>query len=226
MKNADETELSAPRRRGRPSRLSRERIIDAARTIPAHVLTMSGLARALGIPVTSVYRYFASKELLLAAITRQIMDSFSLPIAEPRHWREWLYKAGDKVRQLLLRNPVISEMDDWGLLEGSTGALYEPMLETLELAGFSTVDALKIWSGVIALAYNFALASQAVQRRGSTMSADFLHAVMAPAASEHCPRVQAAAPAIVSLDIDDTFAVTLQWLIAGIPAPAGKARKR
>jgi AcrR family transcriptional regulator len=74
------------------------RILDAARRelerrSPADV-TIEGIAERAGVPVGSVYQYFASKTALLAAVAGMVMDEtdteFSRQLAECRSlpWRE------------------------------------------------------------------------------------------------------------------------------------------
>jgi TetR/AcrR family tetracycline transcriptional repressor len=64
-------------RRGRPRRLSRERILDAVaemlRGDPRAPLTMARAAEAVGASPMSLYRYFVDRDDLIVSVTRHVL---------------------------------------------------------------------------------------------------------------------------------------------------------
>ncbi|GAA4990853.1 hypothetical protein GCM10023205_73240 [Yinghuangia aomiensis] len=70
------TAASASRGRGRPPRLSREQILDAAVSLihaaPSENLTIRRIATAVGSTPMSLYRYFSSHEELLHAVAERV----------------------------------------------------------------------------------------------------------------------------------------------------------
>jgi AcrR family transcriptional regulator len=64
-------------RRGRPRRLSRERILDAVaemlRSDPRAPLTMARAAEAVGASPMSLYRYFVDRDELIVSVTRHVL---------------------------------------------------------------------------------------------------------------------------------------------------------
>src|SRR5271167_3505507 len=72
-----EVEPIAPLRRGRPRRLSRERILDAVaemlRGDPRAPLTMARAAEAAGASPMSLYRYFEDRDDLIVSVTRHVL---------------------------------------------------------------------------------------------------------------------------------------------------------
>lgn len=109
-------DASAPRRRGRPSRLSREAVVDAALALLADVplegFSMALLAKRLGAGVMSLYTYFPSRDALLLAVAEDIYRRFERP--PPREvWqddvRDWMWAT---VR-LFDRYPVAIKLSAW-----------------------------------------------------------------------------------------------------------------
>jgi AcrR family transcriptional regulator len=96
------------------------RILDAARreleNRTAAEITIEGIAERAGVPVGSVYQYFASKTALLAAVAGMVMDEtdaeFSRQLAECRTlpWRE----AVDRV--IVATFAVLRDAPDYGKL--------------------------------------------------------------------------------------------------------------
>ena len=75
-----ETGAASPRRRVPKQARARERverILDAARALlearPVGEITMEGIAWRAGVPVGSLYQYFASKTALLASVAEMVM---------------------------------------------------------------------------------------------------------------------------------------------------------
>src|SRR3984885_15362531 len=115
----DET-VVAPRTRGRPARISRERILAAARTITPEALTMQKVADALGVDPTALNYHVGDRDGLrqLVALDVFAAELRRVEIAGGGDWR-------DVVRAYIhaLRDAII-KLGDWAVsmhLPGSDG---------------------------------------------------------------------------------------------------------
>ena len=82
-------------RAGRPARLSREMVLDAAIDLlaqaPVEQFTMARLAAALDTVSMALYNYFPSRDALLAAIADHICLQFKMPKPRPdQSWQDTL----------------------------------------------------------------------------------------------------------------------------------------
>lgn len=70
--------------RGRPARISREMILDAAAALaessPGELPSLNGIARTLKISPMAIYTYFGSKDELLQALSDRFLGGFVLDI--------------------------------------------------------------------------------------------------------------------------------------------------
>ncbi|MGH4034076.1 TetR/AcrR family transcriptional regulator [Actinomycetota bacterium Odt1-20B] len=76
---------------GRPPRLSRERIVEAALQGAMETLTMRELASRLGVSHSSLYRWVPDRDGVLDLVS-EVMVERVLPTEDPGpdDWREWL----------------------------------------------------------------------------------------------------------------------------------------
>ncbi|MDA1363091.1 TetR/AcrR family transcriptional regulator [Glycomyces luteolus] len=94
--------------RGRPSGLSRERIVAEAVAIAdaegLHKVSMKHLAERLGSGVMSLYRHVPGKDELVVLMYDSLMTG-PLPLPEADHWRDVLRHWGFGVRDLFIAHP-------------------------------------------------------------------------------------------------------------------------
>lgn len=208
-----------PSRGGRPALLSRERILDVARHIPARELTMPVVARRLDVSAAALYRHFESRDALLAALGLELAEGFELRAADPAAWREWLLHASEALFRFLIDNPVILAAPDWVYVDGMGKRLLETAYATLEGAGFDTVTAVETWGVVAGHAY---------------LGARLLHDVPAPddatarrlAADHNAHRWLALADARGTTDQRELLVHSLRWLVSILPAPTAPSPRR
>lgn len=96
--------------------LSREAIVNAAFELVASqgadALSMPGLARHLGVGVTSLYWYITNKDELLAAVAEQAASFLTLDNGDPSvgRWDELLVDHFREVRRKLVQHPGLGEL--------------------------------------------------------------------------------------------------------------------
>ncbi|WP_315724157.1 TetR/AcrR family transcriptional regulator [Sphingosinicella rhizophila] len=87
---------------GRPPKITRDEILDAASQSTAEDLQLTSLARALGISVKTVYYYFPTRRALIDALTDRAVSHMGLPeFDRAKDWRavlaedaRWHYRLG------------------------------------------------------------------------------------------------------------------------------------
>jgi TetR/AcrR family tetracycline transcriptional repressor len=113
----------APRGRGRPARLSAERIVEAAvellRGEPAVSLTVKRVADAVGAAPMALYRYFPDRETLLQAAADHVLNTTEEIRVPPGPWqdrlRAWMRAGQERVEPYpqLLPYMVATEQPAW-----------------------------------------------------------------------------------------------------------------
>jgi AcrR family transcriptional regulator len=102
---------AAPRRLGRPPRLSRQSILDAGVALldraPRVPLTVTRIAAEVGAVPAALYRHFASVDDLLDGVLGQVLGGVEVEIRKRARWpvqvRDWM----TALRNHLLRYPAV-----------------------------------------------------------------------------------------------------------------------
>ncbi len=149
-------EETEKQRRGRPSTLSRERILEAAERLGFEELTIVRLAKTLRVTDAAIYYYFRSRE----ALCRVLVDRWSAGFATPPpdlHWRDWLHELAHETYRRLGERPGAA---DFMIYAGPSGENQLLVMNTafavLTKAGFSPAEALRTYSAVMSSAINAA----------------------------------------------------------------------
>src|ERR1700756_3174848 len=101
-------------RGGRPAVISREKVLDAARQLRSHELTMNAVAERLGVQRASLYYHFKSRQDLIAALGAEAAREMTIPRPDPARWRHWLEQAATGLFDMLCANPVFLELENIG----------------------------------------------------------------------------------------------------------------
>jgi len=107
-------ELPAPARRGRPARLSRQRIIDSVLAIlerePHVVPQIATIARAVEVVPAALYRHFENLEEILDCVMAGILEASQALPDDEVSWQGQLESWMRDLRRHLLRYPAILAM--------------------------------------------------------------------------------------------------------------------
>lgn len=125
----------------RRTRLSRERVLDAAVRLAdaggIDSLSMRRLAQELGVEAMSLYHHVASKEEILNSLVDMVVGEFELPSAE-REWRESIRRTARSAHDVLVRHPWAANlMLSPGRVSAARLGYMDAILGTLRQAGFS-----------------------------------------------------------------------------------------
>ena len=130
------------RRRGRPPRISRDDIVDAARELGIENLTMAAVAERLGVTHQSLYGWVQDRDELIDLVSDRLIRRLELhPPADPADWRDSLRSYANGLRRLAEEIPGFAaaglgrfrttegfvQVND-GVLHVLTGVGFEPSL--------------------------------------------------------------------------------------------------
>jgi AcrR family transcriptional regulator len=219
---AFEADVEAPRRRGRPPRLSRAAIFTAALSLidaeGAGALTMRRLGGEMGVEAMSLYRHVSSKDALLDGVAAQLMAEHEVA---PDH-RDWALTASHfsvQIRTVARAHPAAFELV--GLRALNTVDAMRPveaLLAGLRQGGFPPERAIAAFRLLSGFARGFALSEIAgftlangrlANQAGARLTGDKLPAGEFPAIRELAKEL-----ARDSTDAD--FQAGIETIIAGL----------
>jgi len=109
--------MTLKKTRGRPSKTSREDILEAAcaqlKVSPFDELSLSALARSLGLSPMALYRYFGDKNELQQAIAERLMASITLEFVPGNTWQQHLQAWATGLREEFQKNPQLMQYMGW-----------------------------------------------------------------------------------------------------------------
>lgn len=102
---------------GRPPRISRETVLEAAAEIastdPNGSVSIGAIARHLKVTPMAIYTYFASKDALMQALSGRLLDGLDRGLAEQEPPMESLRSWACAIRRHFLANPSLIRMLTW-----------------------------------------------------------------------------------------------------------------
>ena len=136
------------RRRGRPPRISRDHIVDAACELGIENLTMAAVAERLGVTHQSLYGWVQDRDELIDLVSDRLIRRIEiLPPADPADWRDSLRSYANGLRRLAEETPGFATA---GLGRVRTTAGYadvnRAVVGVLEQVGFELVMAQRIYN--------------------------------------------------------------------------------
>lgn len=136
-------------RRGRPARISRQDIAEAALTIGLDAATLPVVAERIGVDHSSLYRHIKSREdMLLAAADHAIA---SVDWNMPEHdWRAYLAATAKAAWDLYARYPGLAEaVRGLAATPSEVVAAFTRICRRLETFGFASDDAMLIVDSIM-----------------------------------------------------------------------------
>jgi AcrR family transcriptional regulator len=215
---------STSRAGGRPPRISRERILAAARGLPVEKLSMPLVAAQLGVNPAALYYHFESRDALLTELSSQVVSDFTVKPVDPQRWRVWLERTTLDMYRFLLANPVIFKVENSAQVIKVTAPILESVLAGLEEAGFSPAKALQVWTVLGTIVYAQTRMLHDTSRLDANTKQQALERFAAY--SRKFPRLRAAIARPGSDDPEQAFTESLRWVISIIPAPRPTRRTR
>ncbi|MEV8319379.1 TetR/AcrR family transcriptional regulator [Streptomyces sp. NPDC059900] len=210
--------------RGRPSRIDRAHTVRTALDLldqsGLDALTMRRLAGAMGVQAGALYRYYATKQELLTAMSEQMMEGVAQTAADgDTPWNERLSALAHA-----LRNALLAHRDGARVFAGthSTGAgvlgFADTLVGVLREAGFSGDDAARTLYTVANFTVGHTLEEQAATapENGDPAGPERLRSAVT--SGSDYPHLKDTLPALASTDFARNFEFGLSLLIEGLRA--------
>jgi AcrR family transcriptional regulator len=149
---------ASPKGRGRPPRLTLERLLAGADEIGLDSLTMKSLAAHLGVGIATVYRFASSKEELvrMATVSRTKRPGFKEQ--DHQDWRQFATAFGQEMLKMYTDEPQLIAL----MISGGVGPEIEAptlnhFLAALDRRGFNADSAMRLYYAIGALALGCAV---------------------------------------------------------------------
>lgn len=219
MTDSVSVESAAPRRRGRPPRVSRKSILDAARALPADALSMQAVADSLGVDRSTINYHFADRTELVESVASLALSERLAEYVPPAStdWREWVTSYTRFVYEALIERGTITLYVPLPVgRDASSLAPGEGLIQKLRAAGISepsVAHAMGYISEVThAMAQNHVLIAQGGHPQGDELAQFF---ASQPATA--LPGLRSLAQA-QPLGSDAHLEFALRMIIAGLEA--------
>jgi len=215
----DPSTVPEQRRRGRPQRISRDQIVDAAVRLGTEDLRMADVAKALDVGAAALYNHVRDRDELLALVAARILDETEYDDFEPgpgASWQEWITAFARATRTAVVANPQLLQYVR--LTSAPTGFRLdriEHLAAVMDAAGFSTSDVQRCVAHIYTLALGEAWQQALAGGGEDPQFAEFGRGVRERAAEDlpHLREMIAARP-----EAESQFAFALDCLIGGLEA--------
>ena len=214
------TDLSAqPTRRGRPPKVGRDQIVDAAVRLGLDSFTMQGLADDLGVSPATLYSHVQGRDEVIALVESRLQRAIRGFTTEATEWRGWLADFAALVRRELgtSASTLLNATRADASMRIDVG---EPGLRLLMAAGFSSVDAaFAVW-----LVFRVAItASSGTDPSFSQFLEPTAELVDAAADADAFVALRQVHDDLTASEGRDTFAFDLEITLVGIAARRERA---
>ncbi|TAL21464.1 MAG: TetR/AcrR family transcriptional regulator [Frankiales bacterium] len=106
--------MSTPARRGRPPKLSRDQVVEAARDLVLaegyDAVTVRRLAAELGVSSFAVHAHMRSKDELFDDVVTELIDARHTPVRNARSWQLALFQYALVIWETLLEHPTVVDV--------------------------------------------------------------------------------------------------------------------
>jgi AcrR family transcriptional regulator len=208
---------------GRPARIRREAIAEAAGEIGLSDVTLRSVADRLGVSIASLYHHVEGKDDLLRLAAEHTAARSTVPRDEGQHWAPWLLAWAFHTRNSFVEEPAL--LDQY--LEGAIAAdrivdNMDAILAVLMAQGFTASEAMNAYQLVTSCALGSAV--NAIREKQAAAQgrrdADRYEEVLADRAPDALPHIRALLAEIAEAPLD-SFETRVTTVIAGIAAQRG-----
>ena len=206
-------------RRGRPPKVGRDRIVDAAVRLGLDSFAMQGLAEGLGVSPATLYSHVAGRDEVIALVESRLHGAIREFATDATEWRGWLTDFAVLVRRELGSSAatLLNATREEASMRIDVG---EPGLRLLMAAGFSSVEAAyAVWL-VVRVAITASSGADPSFSRFLEPTAELVHAA---GDADTFAALRQVHDDLTTSDVDDTFAFDLEIVLDGIAARLERA---
>lgn len=128
-------------RRGRPPKISQQRIVEAAIDLGLDGFSMQGIAERLGVTPPALYTHVQGRQEVLDLVAADLLGRLDVAVSESADWRGWLREFGQQARRHLSGAAEALRVPLGGPLAAHQLEASERGIQLLVEAGFSPADA-------------------------------------------------------------------------------------
>jgi AcrR family transcriptional regulator len=204
--------------RGRPARISRASIAEAAHELGLDGLTLRAVADHLQVSISALYHHVASKDDLMRLAAEYTATRAPRPEDHGQHWAEWLAEWAVYNREAFLSHPgLLEQYLDGAISAEAIAGNVDTILGVLVRQGFTVLEANAAYELVSCCALGTAVATireQEAARSGQSHS-EATQKVVDEAGPDALPYLRRLLREIPSHG-RDPFAVQIATVIYGI----------
>ena len=209
---------------GRPARISRAAIAEAANEIGLSDLTLRAVADRLGVSIASLYHHVAGKEDLLRLAAEYAAARTQVPRDEGQHWAAWLLEWALYNRDAFVAEPgLLGQYLDGAIsadvIADNTDAILAPLMRQ----GFTASDAQAAYQLVSSCALGSAVITIREQRAAAAgrPAVEEYWRVLGERGADALPHLRTLL-AEATIGPLDSFEVPMTTVLAGIAARRGE----
>jgi AcrR family transcriptional regulator len=145
---------------GRPPRINRQMIAEAAHELGLEQLTLKAVADHLGVSIAALYHYVKGKDDLLRLAAEYAASRVPLPEDHGQHWAIWLLEWATYNRDVFLaRQGLLAQYLDGAISPESIAPNVDTILGVLVRQGFTVTEANATYELVSSCALGTAVAT-------------------------------------------------------------------
>jgi len=206
---------------GRPPRISRQMIAEAAHEVGLEGLTLRAVADRLGVSIAALYHHVSGKDELLRLAAEHSASRMPLPRDRGQHWATWLYEWAAYNRDAFVSEPaLLGQYLDGAITSESIARRVEGVLDLLVRQGFSIIEASTAYDLVSSLGLGMAVTTLRA-RRDADAGLTFRGGAATGPVADDLPRVRELAAAVETEGDDDRFRSHVTTVLAGLAARRG-----
>lgn len=153
MGTSEATPAARRSKAGRPPRINRQMIAEAAHARGLDGLTLRGVADDLGVSIAALYHHVSSKDDLMRLAAEYSATTVPLPVDRGQHWAVWLYEWAEYNRSSFTAQPgLLAQYIEGAIPAAVIAGSIDRVLGALTRQGFSIVEANEAYELVISCA--------------------------------------------------------------------------
>jgi AcrR family transcriptional regulator len=143
---------------GRPPRINRQMIAEAAHDLGLDGLTLKAVADHLGVSIAALYHHVTSKDDLVRVAAEYSASRVPLPVDRGQHWAVWLYEWAEYNRDIFLAQPgLLARYVEGAIPAEAIAGNVDVILGVLVAQGFTILEANEAYELVTSCALGTAI---------------------------------------------------------------------
>jgi AcrR family transcriptional regulator len=209
---------------GRPARISRQAIAEAAHDIGLDGLTLRAVADRLDVSIAALYHHVSGKDELMRLAAEYSASTLPLPRDRGQHWAVWLHEWAAYNRDAFLNEPgLLTQYLEGAISTESIASRVDTILGALVRQGFTITEANAAYELVSTCALGTVVSTLRARRAAATGAGlrDMRDALAALDARGDLPHVRALLAATADGGGHASFEAQVGTILAGIAVRRG-----